>query len=638
MSSSIKLTNSSGKIVTITNPDTTSADVAVDLLNNAYTIATVDDFGTVPVGYTTVIVKDTDRGGVFNRIASTTANGGTIFDGTTGYSWERQYSGAVNVKWFGAKGDCIHSPTFGVVPTGTDDTQAFKNAISLGVSLFIPSGTYLITDTLSISIPIDIYSDRAILVGYILNTSKAVIEAIGQINRTWENFSIQGTSYVPIGIWFKTADNQAMTLRNVSVVTCRYGMYVNQGEVINRIRIINCTFISNLFAGIYIKSFTSTYAHSAPVFIEDTICNGNGIPSGSWFTNGITYQGIVVWSSSTMLLGGYQMYCKGLANLQVRGGQFSGHNSPKLISLITLENCNGVSMLDFDFEDIQYPVDSSGALIISTNGTNTTNYGVYNGSAINIVAVSDIMVRFKHCFAIRQQCLIKIVYTCRQVTLDIPDDSKIPECTYSVYAFGQGLNNSMINLLNISKKLNDSALVCLNKSYAPLILNLVSKSGSYLRPSSGTNIHFDNAAIDVADNYYQLLYRGATDPFSVGGCYVTKSIRDINAIGVILYANYVGYLVDGRLYVAFYDGSSAYLNSTYIGLNNTDNIGTDNNFVRGMVVQIPSGTRTMKIGFLNGANYTGKIGGGHGNPIGIEVYNLSNSNISSTNLARFICA
>ena len=144
MSSSIKLTNSSGKIVTITNPDTTSADVTVDLLNNAYTIATVDDFGTVPVGYTTVIVKDTDRGGVFNRIASTTANGGTIFDGTTGYSWERQYDGAVNVKWFGAVGDGV-----------TDDTVALQAAIDYcrenNRALFISAGEYLVTPGIDVT-------------------------------------------------------------------------------------------------------------------------------------------------------------------------------------------------------------------------------------------------------------------------------------------------------------------------------------------------------------------------------------------------------------------------------------------------------------------------------------------------------
>lgn len=164
MSSSIKLTNSSGKIVTITNPDTTSADVAVDLLNNAYTIATVDDFGTVPVGYTTVIVKDTDRGGVFNRIASTTANGGTIFDGTTGYSWERQYSGAVNVKWFGAKGDGV-----------TDDTVAINYVFANFDSILIPYATYNVTSVKVNTTYNYIQSDDAIFYGIATLAEDAIL-------------------------------------------------------------------------------------------------------------------------------------------------------------------------------------------------------------------------------------------------------------------------------------------------------------------------------------------------------------------------------------------------------------------------------------------------------------------------------
>ena len=101
MSSNIKLKNANNNTLTLVNPDTVTVDSTINVLDNAYTIATVNDFSTVPSGITTVIVKDKDRGGVFNRITSTTANGGTIFSGT-GYSWERQYSGAVNVKWFGA--------------------------------------------------------------------------------------------------------------------------------------------------------------------------------------------------------------------------------------------------------------------------------------------------------------------------------------------------------------------------------------------------------------------------------------------------------------------------------------------------------------------------------------------------------
>jgi hypothetical protein len=104
--------------------------------NFAYTINTVEEFTTVPSTADTVIVKDKDRGGVFNKISTTTANDGTIFNGT-GCSWERQYSGAVNVKWFGAKGDGI-----------TDDTVAIQSAIDLGVNTYISSGTYRCVSTI----------------------------------------------------------------------------------------------------------------------------------------------------------------------------------------------------------------------------------------------------------------------------------------------------------------------------------------------------------------------------------------------------------------------------------------------------------------------------------------------------------
>lgn len=62
-------------------------------------------------------------------------NGGTIIEatGVVDGRWIRNYSGAVNVKWFGAVGD-------GVV----DDTVAFQTALLNTLALYVPSGAYIL--------------------------------------------------------------------------------------------------------------------------------------------------------------------------------------------------------------------------------------------------------------------------------------------------------------------------------------------------------------------------------------------------------------------------------------------------------------------------------------------------------------
>lgn len=107
----------------------------------AYTVSTVDDLASVPSSYTTAIVKDIDRGGTFIWSSTGTANGGTVFAGATGF-WTRQYSGAVNVKWFGAIGDGV-----------TDDTVAIQSAIDTSRIIYFEGGyTYYLESPVSINI------------------------------------------------------------------------------------------------------------------------------------------------------------------------------------------------------------------------------------------------------------------------------------------------------------------------------------------------------------------------------------------------------------------------------------------------------------------------------------------------------
>lgn len=110
-----------------------------------YTVDTIEQLLlTTGTENDTVIVTDENRGGVFvyREDNSSTNNGGTIFNG-----WTRQYDGAVNVKWFGAKGDGV-----------TDDTVAINKALefSNGSLIYIPVGVFRITSNLTAGSGIDI--------------------------------------------------------------------------------------------------------------------------------------------------------------------------------------------------------------------------------------------------------------------------------------------------------------------------------------------------------------------------------------------------------------------------------------------------------------------------------------------------
>jgi hypothetical protein len=80
-------------------------------------------------------------------------NTGTILNTSDGKVIKRIYSGPVNVKWFGAKGD-----------GSSDDTAAIQLAIdaliNIGGAVFMPAGNYFITNTLAIKSGISLIGEE----------------------------------------------------------------------------------------------------------------------------------------------------------------------------------------------------------------------------------------------------------------------------------------------------------------------------------------------------------------------------------------------------------------------------------------------------------------------------------------------
>lgn len=103
-------------------------------LPDVYEVPDSNQFRTLSSAYSAVVFD----GSVWVRTAgSRTSNGGTIQTGPSGYYYARQYSGLINVRWFGAK-----------VNDGVDDTALIQKAINTGENIYLPRGTYKTSSSL----------------------------------------------------------------------------------------------------------------------------------------------------------------------------------------------------------------------------------------------------------------------------------------------------------------------------------------------------------------------------------------------------------------------------------------------------------------------------------------------------------
>jgi hypothetical protein len=277
MASSIKLKNANGKTLTIENSDTNTVDTTINIMNGVYAIDTVDDFDTVPDGITTVIVKDTNRGGDFywDAVSVEADNGGTIFQvtGTTTGRWKRIYSGSVSVKWFGAKGDGIaldsSSIQNAINTLASFSSNSFNgySGVYIGYSqeLYFPQGRYVINSTITIGAYADMVGDNAILI------------PDASLGSSW---AITGSG------WLGKIDG-------IQFINFTNALYINVGNIDTGNTIIkNCTFSKNGVALKY-NSVSSICTVEKCRFVENTVAIYNEncdrfFLQNSWLTDGVS--------------------------------------------------------------------------------------------------------------------------------------------------------------------------------------------------------------------------------------------------------------------------------------------------------------------------------------------------------------
>lgn len=320
-------------------------DTKANTVSSAYVIDTVDDFGTVPSGIDTVIVKDMNRGGTFIYDATQSAvnNGGTIFDG-----WVRQYSGAVNVKWFGAKGDGVADDTVAIQEAIDNVTYILKNG-----SVFIPAGIYNISyqgttdtvDKVSDTMPIGqfnncitIYSSGGNDTTDIYRNSEKII-LFGEGRSTV--LKIVTDNSIGIRHSLSSCKIQDISIKSGNIAYNNIGIALFPIDVndTTRQQFTNYNIISNLFIVDCKEAIALTYGAKVA-----------GYASGCWYNtfNSITIHNCKrgIWElgrDSTLFYGGTGRntynYCKlGQGNLSNTGFELiSGTNQ---INFCTFENIN----------------------------------------------------------------------------------------------------------------------------------------------------------------------------------------------------------------------------------------------------------------------------------------------------------
>jgi hypothetical protein len=235
----------------------------------------------------------------YDAAASDADNGGTIIAPTAGAGrWLRAYSGAVNVKWFGAKGD-----TNTGTGTGTDDTAAFTSAISASSLVFVPAGVYKITNTLTLTSGKKLVSSE---------DATLAVSGSGGIVMTQLEASLKGLTIMALSGY----SGASVTIAGET------------GSTIST-KIKNCSFVGIAETGTAVL-ISSTVASKPVIFFNITDCSFKGwqygirilasVASGSVYCNGGNASNLLFWGNFSY---GIHMSTSGAGTTECSGNNFT---------------------------------------------------------------------------------------------------------------------------------------------------------------------------------------------------------------------------------------------------------------------------------------------------------------------------
>jgi len=215
MASKIIVKNNINSELSITHADNKPAKSIIGS-DIAVAVNTINDFPLGASDGDTVIVRDLNRGGTFIYDSTEVANDnqGTNFNG-----WIRQYSGAVNVKWFGAVDD-YYLPNGSINPLPTDNYIQIQNAFNTANIVVFPQNSVFY-----VSAKLSVYSgfngNNSILIcdsDGLFITKKTGYERQGDV-QLYENLKVHSNKkgISNTGISFGNNYMRQGTMRNIEV-------------------------------------------------------------------------------------------------------------------------------------------------------------------------------------------------------------------------------------------------------------------------------------------------------------------------------------------------------------------------------------------------------------------------------------